>query len=85
MSKLLEELKFWGITPEYNFGRIQLTNGDNNARLYYCNLLLENPEFEIALILEIPEFREYIEERAAIREADGLLGDLESAVKCNFY
>lgn len=84
MISFLRELRDWKITPEYNFGRIQLTGGDNTAREHYQNVIDENP----LLILEIAkgnkEILQAVEERAAIREADGLPGDLESAVLCNF-
>ncbi|MBR2209759.1 MAG: hypothetical protein IJ859_13215 [Synergistaceae bacterium] len=79
MNLLLKELEHWNITPEYSFGRIVLTGGDKTARFHYKNILEENPDLELQLILDVPEFRECLEERAAIREAEGLLGDLRSA------
>lgn len=88
MSKLKDELKRWHIKAYLHNGRLILYDGDNAARNHYKTLLLENPEVEIKLILELiksdEDMRQFVEERAAIREADGLPGDLESAVRCNF-
>ena len=88
MNKLLKELQDWGIKPEYYFGRVYLKDGDKTARKHYADILEANPELEIDLIWDLARHDknvlEIIEERAAIREADGLPGDIESAVKCNF-
>lgn len=88
MTSFLRELKDWKITPEYNFGRIQLSGGDNTAREHYQKVLEENPELEIELIFDLARSNKdvlfAIEERAAIREADGLPGDIKSAVLCSF-
>ena len=85
---MIQELKNWQIKPVHDFGRITLTGGDKTAREHYQNVLDENPELQIALILELLKFdrnvKDCVEERAAIRFADGLPGDLESAVRCNF-
>ena len=87
MSEFMKELKRWKIIPVVEYGRVVLYNRDKRAREHYSSVLLANPEFEVKLILELSEtdkyVRELIEERAAIRESDGLPGDLESAVKCN--
>lgn len=88
MSKLSDELKRWHIKTYLHNNRLILSEGDNTARNHYKTLLSKNPEVEIKLILELIksdcEMRQFVEERAAIREADGLPGDLESAVRCNF-
>ena len=88
MNKLLKELQNWGIKPIYYFGRVYLEDGDKTARKHYADILDANPELEIDLILDMArhdkEVLQFIEERAAIREADGLPGDIESAVRCNF-
>ena len=87
-KKLSDELKRWHIKTYLHNNRLILSEGDNTARNHYKTLLSENPEVEIKLILELIksdcEMRQFVEERAAIREADGLPGDLESAVRCNF-
>mgnify|MGYP003571532913 CR=1 FL=1 len=84
---MLKKLKRWQITAAYENGRILLIGGDTSARKHFQNLLEQNPDFEVQLILELAqqnsEIFEAITERAAIREADGLPGDIESAVKCN--
>ena len=88
MNLLLKELKTWQIKPIYEYGKIKLEGGDKTAREHYQNVLDKNPELQIELILDLAKSDKYvlelIEERAAIREADGLPGDLESAVRCNF-
>ena len=76
MNSLLRELNDWQVKPVYEYGRITLKDGDKTAREHYQNILAENQDLEIQLFA--------IEERAAIREADSLPGDLESAVLCNF-
>ena len=88
MNSLLKELQNWQIKPTYNFGRITLIGGDKTARAHYQRILDENDELQIQLILDLVkcdrDVRDCVEERAAIRWADGLPGDLESAVRCNF-
>lgn len=88
MNSLIKELQIWQITPVYNFGRAKLTGGDNTAREHYTRVLAENPELEVQLILDMArhdrKILELIEERAAIRCAENLLGDLKSAVISNF-
>lgn len=88
MKRLINELAKRDITPEYNFGRIELQGGDDTAREYYSSLLKQNPEIEIKFILELAKINkdvyDLIDERAAIRAAENLKGDFESAVRCNF-
>ena len=88
MSSLLNELKNWQIKPIYEYGRITLEDGDKTAREHYQKILDENPELQIDFILDLARHDknvlELIEERAAIRKADGLPDDLDSAVSCNF-
>ena len=80
-----EELNRWGIRYEVSDWRIKLNGGNNGAREHYESVLRDNPELEALLILlasnEDALLREQIEERAAIRQADNLSGDLFSAVK----
>ena len=88
IEQLIEEFKKYEITPELVFGRIELKGGDDAARGHYSNLLIQNPEIEINLILELIKIDEYfydvIDERAAIREEESLPGDFESAVRSAF-
>lgn len=88
MKRLIEEFNRRGIRPEYEFGRLILYGGETAARENYSEQIKLNPEAEIKIILELAKTREdiycQIEERAAIREADNLPGDFESAVRCNF-
>ena len=80
-----EELNRWGISYEVSDLRIKLYGGNNGAREHYESVLRDNPELEALLILlasnEDALLKEQIEERAAIRQADNLPGDLLSAVK----
>ena len=88
-KRICQELKNWKIKAVYNFGRITLIGGDKTARKHYQHILDLNYDIQIALILELMEtdqnIRDEVEERAAIRAADGLPDDFESAVRCNFY
>ena len=88
MNSLLRELNDWQVKPVYEYGRITLKDGDKTAREHYQNILAENQDLEIQLIFDLARHDKdvlfAIEERAAIREADGLPGDLESAALCNF-
>jgi len=88
MKRLINELAKHNITPEYNFGRIELQGGDDTARAYYSALLKQNPDLEIKFILELAktnkDIYDLIDERAAIRSAENLKGDFKSAVRCNF-
>ena len=88
MNSLLRELNDWQVKPVYEYGRITLKDGDKTAREHYQNILAKNQDLEIQLIFDLArhdkEVLFAIEERAAIRKADGLPGDLESAALCNF-
>ncbi|MBQ6909438.1 MAG: hypothetical protein IJP88_00185 [Synergistaceae bacterium] len=88
MKRLIEDFNRRGIRPEYEFGRLVLYGGETAARENYSDQIKLNPEAEIKIILELAKTREdfycLIEERAAIREADNLPGDFESAVRCCF-
>ena len=82
-----EELQHWQIRYEVRDWRIVLYGGDRKARNHYKRVLSEDKDLQAMLILYAANkdrvLRELIEERAAIRWADGLPGDLFSAVKCN--
>lgn len=77
------ELKRWCIHYEESDKRINLFGGDNKARRHYENVLRANPELEAQLVLiasnKDSDLRYELEERAAIRYAEGLSGDLLSA------
>ena len=77
------ELKRWYIRYKVSDMRIFLYGGDNKARRHYEAILEDNPELEAQLILiasnNDADLRYKLEERAAIRQADGLPGDLLSA------
>ena len=77
------ELKRWCIHYEESGKRINLFGGDNKARRHYENVLRANPELEAQLVLiasnKDSDLRYELEERAAIRYAEGLSGDLLSA------
>ena len=66
---------------------MELASGDNEARSKYASLLEQDINLQAQLILYASnrdrDLRDMIEERAAIRWADGLPGDMLSAVKCN--
>ena len=87
ISELLQELSRWQISACVEYGRIVLSGGDVNARRYYSEMFREHPKLEAHLILELARQDStlmcQIEERAAIRWADGLPGDLFSAILCN--
>lgn len=80
-----EELNRWGIKYEVKDWRIKFYGGNKQAREHYEEVLKANSELEALLILIASNkdalLREEIEERAAIRHADDLSGDLISAVK----
>lgn len=79
------ELKRWGIQYEVIDYKIHLYGGDKKARQHYEYVLKDDSELEALLILiytnKDAELRDVIEEIAARRQADGLPGDLLSAVK----
>lgn len=79
------ELKRWGIQYDVKDYRIKLFGGDNKARRHYESLLMNDSDLEAMMILQYTNkdalLRELVEERAAIRYADGLPGDLLSAIK----
>ena len=85
---MIKKLNAWQIKPIYEYGRIRLEGGDKTAREHYQRVLDENPELQIAFILDLAKHDKYvlelIEERVAIRAADGLPDDIDSAVSCNF-
>ena len=88
-EKFLKEMKRWGISLNYSYGRIILSNGNVNALEHYKKFISLYPECEVEIIFELSKINrdvmDIIEERAAIREADGLAGDLESAIRCNIF
>lgn len=87
LGEMLKELARWQIKYEVQDWRIRLIGGDNKARWHYEQMISEDKDIQSQLILYAANndsnLRDLIEERAAIRWADGLPGDLLSAVKCN--
>lgn len=87
LQEYLKELDRWQIRYEVKEWSITLTGGDNKARWHYEQMLSADKDIQSQIILyaanKDTNLRDLIEERAAIRWADGLLGDLLSAVKCN--
>ena len=87
LNEILNELARWQIKYEVHDWRITLTGGDNKARWHYEQMISKDKDIQSQLILYAANndsnLRDLIDERAAIRWADGLPGDLLSAVKCN--
>lgn len=85
----LEELSRWDIKTDYEWGRVILREGNNEAREYYTEMLKNSPEFERALIWELAQTNENImdciEERRAIRWVE--VGDysIQGAIMCNIH
>lgn len=81
------ELKKWQVRYRVKDMRIELYGGDKKARAHYESVLADNPKVEAMLILNCANrdknLRELINERMCIRWADGLPGDMLSAVMCN--
>ena len=80
--EFLEELSRWGVKARYEWGRIVLREGNDEARKYYAS-----PEFEGALIWELAQTDENImddiEERRAIRWVEGGDDSIYGAIMCN--
>ena len=87
LQEYLKELDRWEIRYEVKEWSITLIGGDNKARWHYEQMLLEDKDLQSQMILyaanKDSNLHDLIEERAAIRWADGLPGDSLSAVKCN--
>ncbi|MBQ6664903.1 MAG: hypothetical protein IJM68_04865 [Synergistaceae bacterium] len=86
-AELLSELRRWQVNISVEWGRISLSGGDARALEYYGEMIRAHPRIEAHLILELAredkDVMDVIEERAAIRWAEGLPGDVFSAVLCN--
>ena len=87
LSEILQELARWQIKYEVKDWGVKLSGGDDKARYHYESILEEDKDLRAMLILYAANtdkvLHEQIEERAVIRWADSLPGDLLSAVKCN--
>ena len=85
--EFLEELSRWGVKAKYEWGRIVLREGNDEARKYYAGMLKKSPEFEGALIWELAQTDENImddiEERRAIRWVEGGDDSIYGAIMCN--
>ena len=89
LSKFKDTLEKYGLSYEVSPARrIILLGDDENVRGHFQEIVNGFPELEAEMILEEAkvdvDLMYEIEERAAIRWADGLPGDLFSAVMCNF-
>ena len=85
--EFLEELSRWSIKAEYEWGRIVLREGNDEARTYYAGMLKKSPEFEGALIWELAQTDENImddiEERRAIIWVECGDDSVRTAIMCN--
>lgn len=86
-KEFLQELSRWGIKTEYEYGRIKLTEGRDDAREHYAEMLKRSPEFEGALIWELAQadadIMDAIEERRAIRWVETGDDSIRNAIMCN--
>ncbi len=86
-KEFLEELSRWDIKAEYDWGRIILCEGNDEARAYYVEMLKKSPEFEGALIWELAQTDENImyeiEERRAIIWVESGDDSVRTAIMCN--
>ena len=80
LDEFLAELKRWQVEINVFWGHIYLTGGDIRARKEYGSMLATHKHMAADLVIRLA--RDAVEERAAIREADGLPGDLHSAALC---
>ena len=82
-----KELKNYEIEVHYQFGRIELHNGRNDAREYYTALLQKNPKLECSLIWRLAQrdsdIMDSIEERRAIRWVECGDDTIRGAIMCN--
>lgn len=85
--EFLEELSRWSIKAKYEWGRIVLREGNDEAREYYAGMLKKSPEFEGALIWELAQTDENImddiEERRAIIWVECGDDSVRTAIMCN--
>ena len=88
LDELIAVLKRWQVNISVYWGHIYLYGGDIRAREHYGSMLAARKHMAADFILKLAETDKdlayAIEERAAIREADELPGDIRSAVLCNF-
>lgn len=84
IHELKDELKKYGITIGYEYGRISLEGGNEAARQHYQALISSSWNTEFDLIFDLasknPDVMDAIEERACIRWAEGLKYDLKEAI-----
>ena len=82
-----EELERWHIKASVFWGRLKLTGGDERARKYFSDMFRNRPKMEAHIIQELskndPDLAYAIEERVAIRQADGWPSDTYSAILSN--
>lgn len=87
LDELIAVFARWQVNVSVHWGHIYLKGGDIRARDHYGSMLAARKHMAADFILKLAETDKdlayAIEERAAIREADGLPGDIRSAVLCN--
>ncbi len=87
VKDFIDELSRWCIEAEYEYGRIVLSGGQDEARAYYTAMLAKSPEFEGALIWELAQTNtdvmDCIEERRAIRWVECGDDSIREAIMCN--
>lgn len=87
LDEFIAVLSRWQIDVSVFWGHICLRNGDIRAREHYGKMLANHRHMAADFILKLAEtdkeLSEAIDERAAIREAEGLSNDRRSAVLCN--
>ena len=86
-KEFLEEIARWDIKAKYEWGRIVLREGNDEARAYYSEMLKKSPEFEGALIWELAQTDEnimdWIEERRAIIWVECGDDSVRTAIMCS--
>ena len=86
-KEYLEELARWDIKAEYEWGRIKLRGGREDAREYYSAMLKESAKFEGVLIWYLAQtnanIMDSIEERRAIRWVENGDDSIEGAIMCS--
>ena len=77
LDEFIAELKRWQIEVSVFWGHIYLRGGDIRARKQYGSMLATHKHMAADLIIRLA--KDEVEERAAIRGADGLPDDMRSA------
>ena len=87
LDDLERELAHWKIEAHYEFGRIELSGGQDDAREYFTELFRKNPKVEGAYIWRLAQrdsdIMDCIEERRAIRWVECGDDTIRGAIMCN--